>query len=709
MLVLTIKKILVQYRESKRNKLLSATDHEAIFHLDHYFKHREDNEELSDADIYKIVTWVSCDITSRFYLAIKQAFHLYPIDKACALSIASLMSIDTRNCLSRLMKSDKGSVTELNQKYYFTLLLLMNHAVNEKWSLSVIEACIHFFSHWNKLQGSAFELLMRFGHHERRLLDVLELCNHTYTPYEMFNHYCVGLLTYLDAIKGVINHLKTLGITTDKVLIGILIHKTNSSFYDQQQVKIFSSLLSQFVAAIHGKVLLDDHHWALLIDKNTVSQTGFMRLIGHLNEENLLDQKTFFRYFKLHIVKNKSLLNCPEKLSSLIEILMKHHIIPENKSLLDLFSLTLTQYAQCKTTILHLSAAGLLNKNSFHKTLDRMCERFPQVTPVEIDKDDNLPIGCPRSKVISTDGKYAFFTDHKNVAGSWRDKGSFGIVRKGYATINSTTPIVGVKKILQSARNEKDDGYHDAMREVKYNRLLKRQSDFYETWRLSGGNGYSVITEWLDGKDLSYCTSKECAALTYAERLQCLCQAFLEVNTLHQHNRIHGDLKYANFVINLQNKSMKLIDFGGAIKFGSGKNLVTTHFYEDPNNLPEHFYSDMYSMSIVTMALFPELFEDNFQGKIKVQKHDYATFTQIKVTQLSTVEKAIIQLVESLQHKDTNRRCTSEDAYRYCSELVKCMPDLDEAMLQNITVATIHRTEPTVEDILREARIKTKQ
>lgn len=234
-----------------------------------------------------------------------------------------------------------------------------------------------------------------------------------------------------------------------------------------------------------------------------------------------------------------------------------------------------------------------------------------------------------------------------------------------------------------------------------------RDADYYATpdSSISRSHFYRVITPWQEGKDLRKYTPLELKQATYEDKFQCLSQALEELNTLHQHNRIHGDLKPANFILNLNAKTLKIIDFGGSIKFGSGKKPAHTRFYGDPHKDAAHFYSDVYSMAGIAKILFPELYFYVNQYSKTFLPGEFATFTLVKKDHLSVIEKAIIQLIDAMQHPDTSLRCTSADAAGYCKKILENLSELDENMLREITESTIARTNTTVEDILREARI----
>ena len=133
-------------------------------------------------------------------------------------------------------------------------------------------------------------------------------------------------------------------------------------------------------------------------------------------------------------------------------------------------------------------------------------------------------------------------------------------------------------------------------------------------------------------------------------------------------------------MINPDVGTMRLIDF----EF-SGQQRIG-HY--PPRRLPK----DIKKMKQVVKRLFPDLY---FRAK-----HG-ATLTD--------VEKQVVrQLVEALGQSDLKKQCTSEDALRYCREVIKLGDALTKETLNEISEATIHRQKITVEDVLRKPGLASK-
>ena len=132
------------------------------------------------------------------------------------------------------------------------------------------------------------------------------------------------------------------------------------------------------------------------------------------------------------------------------------------------------------------------------------------------------------------------------------------------------------------------------------------------------------------------------------KRLGCLRSGLTDLNILHQHYRVHGDIKCQNFVLNQSDGSLQLIDFGTSHKRGSSKSFALTPAYSDPYSHGDDFCKDLYAMGIITMYLFPEIYAvsfDTYRANVSINKSDY-----------TVAEQAIVDLVNSMMNSDV-RAC----------------------------------------------------
>ncbi|TAK76383.1 MAG: protein kinase family protein, partial [Gammaproteobacteria bacterium] len=372
---------------------------------------------------------------------------------------------------------------------------------------------------------------------------------------------------------------------------------------------------------------------------------NFYTMLDYFHRTDLLDQNTFTLSYK------------DRSISGLLIQLDKAHITICKKDLKMLFSLSPTNIERLDSLMIGLTNHKLLNLETFQQALSRITFKLPSVEQSTIVKE-------PRKITLNT--KIHFFMR----ASIDKEEGSFGIVKKGYATLDDYQAIYAIKTLKRSNANE-------AVREVKYHHLLGRQAFWY-----SHRGKARVLMEYQPEKSLDKFSKNEITAESFENRLRWIKSALEELNTLHQHYRIHGDIKPRNLIVNRKKASMKLIDFGGAHKKGSAKLFTwTDDYYDSPSSTGHSFYDDMNAMGKIVLEIFPEL------NRKSPTLH----------------EQGIIYLMTAMTQPKHKLRCTSEDAMQFCQMLLDQFEQLNMDEVKKIKNATITRPETTVEDVLRDS------
>lgn len=441
---------------------------------------------------------------------------------------------------------------------------------------------------------------------------------------------------------------------------------------------IFS--LNKILEILSDKSLLRENEEIIrtLINKEFDSYQ-FYKAINYLQITILLDQNSLTSCFKLILIKAQAEVSKTD-LFSLFKLFEDSDFRISNGQLKALFSLSDSNLQRLYKMVSRLISNKLLDQNSFEKAFQRVTAKLPPVLECTVSKKSRKKTNAPRSE-LKLDNKNAFFIEHSKQYAS----GGFGLVKKGYRSPESVEPVYAIKKLKKSDPTKSQNA---AIREVKYHRLLGREAFYFSR------NGKTcIVSEWQCEKSVDQYTSSELLQVSIEKRLRCLSSGLSDLNTLHQYYRIHGDIKCQNFILNLNNTSMKLIDFGTSHKRDSSKSFGWTTAYRDPHTSQDHFCKDLYAMGIVTMHLFPEIYTISFKkNKAKISGNK---------TSFTIEEQSIVNLVNSMMHSDINSRCTSEDAFYYCNELITYFHQMNEELLGKITTSTIKRVKLTVEHMLR--------
>ncbi|WP_165485118.1 protein kinase family protein [Legionella rowbothamii] len=699
-------------------------------------KYQSDDYHLSAYDVFKLLRDVPEIAETNSNLELIQIIRMklaneYFFEIYVALSNLKLISVKNfvviyelpahiHLFLQRLFCSDlRQARIPLNEEVFNTVLVI---APQIGLSEEVIEQTFRFLYNKNFLRPIALNLL------HTRIKDVYHLFNILQELHKAgcLNEECLELIssvTYFDLLAGLLTQINKAKIPLNNELIkSLCTSNTSNLFY-------FDKLLSVLLRC--KKTILNSATLALLLKKDYDFFVEKTRILVLLQQHDLLDEGTFSYVCsnevysltrvlevlseKLLVQENQELINqlMDRKLDSsalykAINYLKKIDLLDQNTlnscvefvvnkrvvcGLLDLleqndlnlskaqlqtiFSLSSSNIKRLNNLLEDLKYSKLLNQHSLLRALERVAEKFPLVVSSTISKHSRKDTGTQRSEFL-LDNDYRFFIEHGSP-----EEGGCGSVKKGYASAESLEPRYAIKKLKPHVHVQEE-----AAREVKYNRLLGRNATYFVRDNIT-----SVVSEWQQGKGLHHYSKEELCRVPMKARLLCLSTALKDLNTLHQHHRKHGDVKCQNFVLNLDNVSMRLIDFGTSHKKGSFKSFGWTSEYLDPSVTGDLLCVDLYAMGIVTMHLFPELYSVSFENKklkFSLNKSDFSVYDQ-----------SIVTLVNAMMNADLERRCTSEDALNYCNEVINYFDIINEQQLETITENSIHRSHLTAEDILR--------
>ena len=325
-----------------------------------------------------------------------------------------------------------------------------------------------------------------------------------------------------------------------------------------------------------------------------------------------------------------------------------------------------------------LSQHHLLDQRSFDHAFALVIAKLPPPAESKVTKIKRHQPELPRSQ-YQLDSGQTFYVEH-NPEKKY-DKGGMAVVKKAYATATSQVPIYALKRLTKHGKEE-------AIREVKHLRLLGRKAFFF-----ANNNKAYVLSPWWSGKSGDAYTPAEIQREEGAKRLQWLILALLQIKILHKNNRVHGDIKPSNFILDIITGDIHLIDFGSSRKLGSNKTFAETRGFLSGSGYLYRFAEDVYSMGLTAAAIFPELYSSNIIN-------DKTVIERIKTDPLTVFDQALVTLISAMTAKDWFNRCSIDDALRFCQQLALNITRLDEGLLKKITAETINHSPLSVEDVM---------
>ena len=375
----------------------------------------------------------------------------------------------------------------------------------------------------------------------------------------------------------------------------------------------------------------------------------------------------------------------PAELLFMLISFLHHHdaSLLSDRNIQQLCRLSENNLKRISILVENLAKHHLLNNLSFTSALQRIQTKIISSFEASIAQrrvsEDQL-----KTQTTLTDG-HSFWMNRDMTLFA---RGGQGTIRQAYLSPNDVEPAYCVKQIQSGVVPDLKEA---ARREAKCHGLFSRTALFF-----SEGESAYVVSSWQPGQALGRFSREQLLSLPFDTRLKCIITALRDLNELHLRYRTYNDIKPLNFILDVQGQAMRLIDFGSTLKHGSTKKMMFTELYRDPVH-KTGFLNDTYGMGLIIAVLFPDLFAASF----------VSDSSQLLVNPglAAPKHKAIIKLVQALIDKDIEKRCTIADALNYSELLMESLSSLDEAKLDDIAFSTIYRTNPTMEDVFRDARI----
>ena len=315
-----------------------------------------------------------------------------------------------------------------------------------------------------------------------------------------------------------------------------------------------------------------------------------------------------------------------------------------------------------------------LNESSFLQSIKLIEKKKQTIALSSVEKQSRKKTKLARSRISCQ--TFTLFLEHDKH--KRYHSGQFGTVKRGYLTANSTNPIFAVKRY----HPEKDvtpeqstaECVAESKREVKYHQLLGEKAYCYSV----NGKVFSV-RPWRSGEVLVSLPSEVHPQRPMFHRLESLLVALKELQILHNHHRVHGDIKPGNLILNAKEKALHLIDFGSAHRNPYKDCYLMTREYSDPYRLSTGFADDIYALGYIVQELFPECFETD------------------RLTMVDKLYKRAIQTLTEVMMGSREKRCLVGDIISFCNGLLAGIRNEDQ--LQTLLAKTIQRKELTDNDI----------
>lgn len=200
-------------------------------------------------------------------------------------------------------------------------------------------------------------------------------------------------------------------------------------------------------------------------------------------------------------------------------------------------------------------------------------------------------------------------------------------------------------------------------------RILKKLDNphiihFKEFFYTKKPSSFYIITEYVDGGDLSSYLDRLKSPPPKNQILDWMIQITIGLNYIHSKKIIHRDLKPSNIFLT-KNLMIKIGDFGISkmlnFTWEQAKTCIGTPYYSSPEiieNKPYSFKSDIFSLGILfyELASLKKPFDTN---------NKYALSNKIKECRVpplpTSIPREMRELIYSLLKKDPAQRPSTED------------------------------------------------
>lgn len=324
-----------------------------------------------------------------------------------------------------------------------------------------------------------------------------------------------------------------------------------------------------------------------------------------------------------------------------------------------------------KELLTKLNQTKQLNDQTFAEALSHFQDDEKPVPPVSVVKKSRKETNLPRSELVLDEKKH-FYIEH-DLDKEKYPSGSEGVIKKLFASAESKEPVSSLKRI----KNHLDvEPQQSAEREVRANRLFGYDSHWF-----SRHNKFYVMRPWHAGQSLDDIDERALAQKSFSDKLKMIFSGLKCLARLHAIRNVHGDVKPSNFIVNLEQNSLILIDGASVRKYGVGGFFAFTPSFLDNSGRGVLFCDDVYAMSFIVAAIFPEWYREAYDGlteKFFIEPKPHPPKNDVHF-------KAINQLMNRMIDKQRDQRCLASEAVTYCDLLLEHLDNLTREKTEEIS------------------------
>ena len=248
--------------------------------------------------------------------------------------------------------------------------------------------------------------------------------------------------------------------------------------------------------------------------------------------------------------------------------------------------------------------------------------------------------------------------DHSNPC-----HGGNGVINKA---IHKTTGAVRAVKMIKKEEVEATQ-HETVMNEIRCMEALDHPSIPKIDEYFEDNANYYIVMEFIEGRDLfdeladDTCFTEEKAAMITK-------RALTSLNHMHHRHILHRDVKPENIMIN--DRQVKLIDFGSSIRFNKNeklKEMTGSCYYIAPEVLDGSYNErcDIWSLGIILYIMLTGIVPYDGENEYEIIKQIRLDVDIFTISELETVSSSALDLLRKMLRRNGSERISTEEALQH--------------------------------------------